>query len=232
MGKMCAPFEGFPPNSLYLEEVNTHELTEVFVDQASGAYSVELSPGSYIAYAWMPEYTFGGSYSQAVPCGEGGSCTDHSLITFAVAAGQTTNNVDVCDWDGGPGSVPLPPNGVSPEVLFGSISGTLSYPSEGIPPLVIVAYDVNSADYYFVLTQQNQGTYTIDVPCREPIMYMLTFRVMITAGPTTRLVLCGLSVECTDDTMIDVFVANNQDVAGIDPGDWYSSPGQQATKPE
>ncbi|KAA3648085.1 MAG: hypothetical protein DWQ07_03575 [Chloroflexi bacterium] len=219
-GKMCAPFEGFPPDSLYLEEVNTHELTEVLVDQGSGTYSVELSPGNYIAYAWMPEYTFGGSYSQAVLCGEGGSCTDHSLIIFTVVAGQTTSNIDVCDWDGGPGSVPLPPN-VDPSTLLGSISGSLSYPSEFIPPMVVVAYDVNSQDYYLVTTEQNQGTYTIEVP---PGVYHVYSYVEGDnySGAYNMAVLCGLDVSCTDATMIEVIVGNNLNVTGIDPGDWYS----------
>ncbi|HNH27774.1 MAG TPA: hypothetical protein PLR93_12175, partial [Anaerolineales bacterium] len=44
----------------------------------------------------------------------------------------------------------------------GSISGKLSYPSSGIPPLLVVAFSLNNVDYYWVQTAQNQSTYQMD----------------------------------------------------------------------
>ena len=42
------------------------------------------------------------------------------------------------------------------------------------------------------------------------------------SGAYNLAVLCDLDVSCTDATMMEVFVGNNQDVRGIDPTDWYS----------
>ena len=43
----------------------------------------------------------------------------------------------------------------------GSISGTLSYPSSFIPPLRVVAFQVNGFNYRWVDTMENQTTYQI-----------------------------------------------------------------------
>jgi hypothetical protein len=39
-----------------------------------------------------------GLYSQYVLCGLRATCTDHTLIEVAVAAGETRNDVDPSDW--------------------------------------------------------------------------------------------------------------------------------------
>jgi hypothetical protein len=44
----------------------------------------------------------------------------------------------------------------------GGISGQLSYPSDFIPPLQVVAFiATNASVYYYVDTPQNQSSYTI-----------------------------------------------------------------------
>jgi hypothetical protein len=42
------------------------------------------------------------------------NCEDHSLRPFAVDAGGATQNIDLCDWNGGPGAVPTPSTAEQP----------------------------------------------------------------------------------------------------------------------
>ena len=112
-GRICYPSDHIPPMTAYFQDVATSAVTTLGIGLNQGTYAINLPPATYLAYAWLPGFTMGGSYSQAVPCGLLASCTDHSLIPFGVTAGATTADIDICDWYGGPGSVPLPP-GASP----------------------------------------------------------------------------------------------------------------------
>ncbi len=113
-GQICYPSDMIPAMTAYFEETNTHILTTLPIAEDQGTYSIDLTPGTYHAYAWRDGYSFGGSYSQAVPCGLNVSCTDHSLIPILVTAGETVSDVDICDWYGESGDVPLPPGVVLP----------------------------------------------------------------------------------------------------------------------
>lgn len=114
-GLLCYPSEGVPPMELYFEEVNTQLVENFSHPGGTMDYSVDVPPGTYIAYAWRPpEYLIGGAYTQAVPCGLSVNCTDHSLIQFQVQAGQTTSNIDICDYYGEPGFIPQPAGVVPP----------------------------------------------------------------------------------------------------------------------
>jgi hypothetical protein len=110
-GQICYPSEGIPAMTAYFEDVVSHAVVSLAIAANQSSYTVDLTPGTYYAYAWVGEFAVGGSYSQAVPCGLTAACADHSLIPVNVMAGQTTSGVDICDWYGGPGSVPTPPPG-------------------------------------------------------------------------------------------------------------------------
>jgi hypothetical protein len=107
-------------------------------------------------------------------------------------------------------------------VAPGSISGTLSYPSEFIPPLRVVAFNVDGMLYRYVDTQQNQSTYQITglAPGKYHVVAYVIGGGL--AGGYTQMVPCGLSVNCTDHTLIDVTVNAGQDTPNIAPGDWYT----------
>lgn len=95
--------------TLYFENTETDELVTVSRAEGEGqAYQVELSAGTYVAYAWRTDGALGGSYTAAVPCGLTVECTDHSLLPFEVNAGTTVSGIDICDWYGKPGDVPTP----------------------------------------------------------------------------------------------------------------------------
>jgi CSLREA domain-containing protein len=108
MGAICYPSEGIPPMDLYFLNVGTQVVSPFPHMDGSANYNVDLDPGTYVAYAYPQGYSIGGSYSEAVLCGLSINCTDHTLIEFDVIAGQTTNDIDICDWYGDPADVPLP----------------------------------------------------------------------------------------------------------------------------
>ncbi|MEK7810060.1 MAG: hypothetical protein AAB571_13370 [Chloroflexota bacterium] len=125
-----------------------------------------------------------------------------------------------------PSATPIPQNG--------SISGTLGYPSSGIPPLEV--YAISKEDpkkYYFVKTVQNQTTFLIkDVAVGE--YYLVAYATVgnnTIAGGFTKAVPCGLSVSCTDHGLIAVSVKANAETRGIEIKDWYAPPDQFPPKP-
>jgi len=113
-GALCYPSEGIPPLTLYFENLDDASVYEFDHSDGTASYSADVSPGTYVAYAYEMTLMVGGSYSQAVPCGLSVNCTDHTLIQFPVVAGQTTSGVDICDYYGDPGDVPAPPGGLPP----------------------------------------------------------------------------------------------------------------------
>ncbi len=175
-GRICYPSEGIPPMTLYLESTLAGTTTEVAVAQNQGSFTVDLAPDTYIVYAWLPGFAIGGAYTPSVLCGLTTACTDHSLLPITVAAGSTVTGVDVCDWYGGPGSVPLPP-GVVPTPTTapiaspiqptntgtapGGISGTFSYPGT-VPIVTVLAFNLDSPFWWWVGTGSGQTWYEFD----------------------------------------------------------------------
>lgn len=120
---------------------------------------------------------------------------------------------------------------VAPAASTGSIAGTLSYPSEFIPPLRVAAFQVGSSQYYYVDTLENQGTYQIDnLPAATYHVVAYTMGGEL-AGGYTQAVPCGLSVDCNDHSLIDVNVTGGQVSAGVNPADWYAPEGTFPPKP-
>lgn len=110
-GRVCTPGAAVGDVDVYLQRVNTDDFTIVAISDPESSivsFTTEAPAGFYIAYAWKAEFRNGGSYSQLVTCGFQASCTDHTLVTFEVLAGQTTEGVDVCDWYARE-EVPYPP---------------------------------------------------------------------------------------------------------------------------
>ncbi len=105
----------------------------------------------------------------------------------------------------------------------GSISGHLSFPSELIPPLRVVAINQKTGKSYFVDTNGNQYTYQINhLPAGT---YHVIAYYQSLSGGYTEAVSCGLTVECNHHGLIDVAVSPGKDIPGVDPGDWYAPPG-------
>ncbi|MCL4271704.1 MAG: hypothetical protein KJZ72_19250 [Anaerolineales bacterium] len=119
-----------------------------------------------------------------------------------------------------------------PAVTTGSISGNLSFPSEGIPPLLVVAFNSETGQYYWVQTVQDQTTYQIDdlpVGSYTVFAYALPDGKMV--GAYDQFYVCGLHQGCNDLSLIEVEVQAGVVTPNIDPGDWYGDPTQWPSMP-
>ena len=127
-----------------------------------------------------------------------------------------------------------PATAITPSEVPGSIAGKLSYPADSLPPLRVVAFrevkGVKTKSYQYVEVF-NQNTYQINN--LKPgtywvIAYPITQAKQITPGLEggyTKAVGCGLSVNCTDHSLVEVQVNPGEVTNNIDPGDWYAPTG-------
>jgi hypothetical protein len=210
----------------YFQNTATGDFTTLDIQQNQSSYEIGLPPGTYVAFAWLPDFAIGGAYTLAVPCGLGVECVNHGLIAFTVAADAQTEGVDLCDWYGPEGSVPLPPgvavvetSTVTPtmtqppppptSVQLGGLAGSLSYPSEGIPQLVVVAFNTDTGYWWWVGTVVNQSSYGFsDIPAGR-------YQVVAYAPS-------GLEAGYASGTSLrTVVVQGGQTTSGIDLSDWY-----------
>lgn len=144
-----------------------------------------------------------------------------------------------------PSNVPATAEASPPAPLNGTITGKLSYPSEFIPPMRVVAFSLTDGKAYFLETAKNQSEYSFDVPVGT--YYVVSYPYEGTAGSTgqvnsytlgggpfaggyTQMVPCGLSTNCDDHSLIPVTVTEGQ-TAAADPGDWYAPEGTFPSMP-
>ena len=229
-GQLCFPSEGIPPMNLYLQQAGAAEPLVVPISQNQTTFSAKVPAGTYTAFAWLPDFSFGGSYSQMVSCGLSADCTDHTLLTFEVTGGATTASIDVCDWYSNPGDVPLPP-GAEVQSAPGSIAGSLSYPSEMIPAMQVVAFSADSDTWFVSATADGQASYQIDnLPAGEYFIVAYLFGGDFGGGYTAA-VACGLSVDCANHSLLPVVVQAGQVTTGANPADWYAPEGSFPANP-
>ncbi len=104
------PSSGVPDMDIYAVEVTdeAHEprvyKKRTFKSPAIVGFRIEgIVPGNYnvIARPVNIEYRDCGGYSASVLCGLAIECSDHSLISVRVKAGQTTKGIEVTDWYAG-----------------------------------------------------------------------------------------------------------------------------------
>lgn len=132
-GKICYPSEQIPAMTAYFEETSTHQFASLPISQNQTFYKINLSPGTYIAYAWLPDFSQGGSFSKAVPCGLTNGCNDHTPLPFTVQAGLSLTDIDICDWY----SPSLPPT--PPPPPGGGGASQASGPPSAIGPMLKVS---------------------------------------------------------------------------------------------
>lgn len=233
-GTLSYPADSLPAMRVAAFDTTTNQ--SFFVDTALNQSTYQLGglpAGSYYVVAYSlgggsfpPGYAAG--YSAAVPCGLTETCTDHSLSSVLVAPGQDTPGIRPADSNAR-GMPPMPgPStpGTATLPATSHIEGKLSYPSEFIPPLVVVAFTVGGGpgDYYYILTRQNQPAYSLPLPAGD--YYVLAYVVSSDyAGGFTPAVACGLGAGCDDHSLIPVHVDAGATVSGIDPLDWYAPEG-------
>src|SRR5215207_3100667 len=87
-GSLCYPSEFNPPLTLYFEKAGTVQNIQFSIPENQNVYSVPLPKGTYYAYAWAPVYNLEGAYVDS----------SQVMKTFVVRGGQTTANINLCDW--------------------------------------------------------------------------------------------------------------------------------------
>ena len=87
-GSLCYPSEFNPPMTLYFEKAGTVETIQFFIPENQNVYSVLLPAGRYYAFAWAPGYNLEGAYVNA----------NQIMKSFVVTGGQTTADINLCDW--------------------------------------------------------------------------------------------------------------------------------------
>ena len=169
---------------------------------------------------------------QLTKAAEGTGIPGEDAISTQLSQQLTEIAGQFSDQPGGTDNIPTntPPGGLS-----GSIEGNLSYPSEGIPPMAVVAFRVGGQpnEYYYVVTGANQSTYelvNLPVGTYSIVAYpMLEGNTL--AGGYTQAVPCGLSANCTDHSFISVPVSAGSATLGANPTDWYAPQGSFPPNP-
>jgi len=216
-GRVCYPGGAGPQMTLYFQEQESKQVTELPLAAGRTNYAIRLPPGEYIAYAWLDDFSRGGLYSKVVIC-EGENCFDHNPVTFQVTEAQVVEGIDICDWFA-PLTVPYPP-GVDPDALTGDITGRILYPGGRAPELKIVAYNRGTGTWQYYLF--NEGSSSYNLPNLLPGVYVI--------------------VAYTDDgeagghanaehVLIEVRVRPGQRTEGVDINDWKAPKGAFPSDP-
>jgi len=120
-------------------------------------------------------------------------------------------------------------------VMPGSISGTVTFPSEGLPAQRVCAVPVNGVDAEAFCVDTNDESPTpadFSIKRLPPGGYFVYAQLKDPGAigsdiPTTfkayydEYVRCGLKYECKDTTRIVVHVSAGADTPNILPHDWY-----------
>ena len=91
-GSLCYPSEFNPPMTLYFEKAGSVERIQFAIPENQNFYSVLLPNGTYHAYAWAPGYNLEGAYVDG----------NRLMKTFVVSGGETTTDINLCDWSPNP----------------------------------------------------------------------------------------------------------------------------------
>ena len=218
-GKVCFPGGDIPAMSAYFEETENETLVNLPITAGQSYYEVNLPAGTYIAYAWLVDFSRSGLYSRAVPCGLTAGCDDHKLLPFTIKPGEVIEDIDLCDWHAGPFNVPYPP-GVDEGKLTGNISGGISYVEDIIPSLRVVAFNQKTSYYYWVHTLTGQASYALtDLPPGS--YHMVAYDDDGRAGGHAR----------ADHTLVEVVVRAGETTTGIDINDWEAPAGAYPPDP-
>ncbi len=127
--------------------------------------------------------------------------------------------------------ISIPTETTTDTFRVGIVNGKLSYPSEFIPAQRVILYAANDfTQYYSIDTAVNQSTYTIQIP--EGTYFVVSYVIdsPLSAGYTTS-VPCGLTVDCTDHSLIPIAVTAGDTINDINPVDWYAPQGTFPPRP-
>lgn len=104
---------------------------------------------------------------------------------------------------------------------LGTIRGTLSFPSEDLPPLMVCAAP-REGEPFCTQTIEGQSSYSLLVPEGRYVVYVDESNRTGIRAYWSEAVKCGLSADCKDHSPIEIEVRADQEAAA-DPQDWYAS---------
>ncbi len=110
---------------------------------------------------------------------------------------------------------------------YGTITGSLSFPSEEIPEMTVCAEAINTKEE-FCTNERMTGDdyqyglgYNLYLPAGEYFVYAKLANDPYKAY-YSEFVTCGLSVDCPSHQPIKVTVTAGETTSGVDPQDWYN----------
>jgi hypothetical protein len=122
-------------------------------------------------------------------------------------------------------------------ISLGAISGRISYPSESIPVLALIAIRADDPGTYRVLHAQRvpPGPTSYTMAAVEPGVYAVVAFVEGQGSGLeaayTAAVTCGLTASCTDHALVRVTVRGGETVTGVDVTDWNSAAAALPVRP-
>ncbi len=151
-------------------------------------------------------------------CGAGAPASDIDSIVQATFAALTEQSPP-------PTSAPELP-AEQPPAQLGGIAGQLGYPSSFIPPMYVVAFEVNGKGFHAVTTNLGDTAYQIEnLPPGEYYVVAYPIDSITYPGGYSQAVPCGLSVDCADHSLIPVTVTGGEVTQGANPTDFYAPEG-------
>ena len=162
----------------------------------------------------IPNY---GTINPAVPTSDAGQISRVVQATFAAMTAQPVSHATSA----------IPSAAATLSGATGSLTGTLSYAADSLPPMYVTAFQVGTQSYRYVITKAGQTSFEIDdLPAGKYHVVAYTiggggFPAGL-AGGFTKAVTCGLTASCTDHSLVDVEVKPAQTATGVNPVDWYA----------
>ncbi|MBA9079904.1 hypothetical protein [Rufibacter quisquiliarum] len=119
------------------------------------------------------------------------------------------------------------------EGKLGSVKGTLCYPGHYIPQMNVYIKNAKTGNVYKTLVKENKKTFQFsNIPTGTYVAYAYTVKKTFTdsngnsskgSGGYTKMVPCGLSVNCKDHTLIEFKVIAAKTTSNIEICDWYGA---------
>jgi Tol biopolymer transport system component len=111
---------------------------------------------------------------------------------------------------------PIPSTGV--------VMGKICFPGSFIPSMTVYFQDITTSEFTQMQVAENQNNYTFELEFGEYVAFAPLQDVGETpfGGMYSAAVPCGLSVECTDHSLVEFSVMPGETTKGIDICDWYA----------
>lgn len=142
---------------------------------------------------------------------------------------QPTATCPICPTSE-PTAIPIPPTETPVPTATveatGSVSGRLGYPSEMVPPLRIVAFNILTGEYYWqntVLNQMNYRFEALPVGTYHVLAYLIDNPTRTFYAAYSNFVTCGYLESCTYHSLVSVEVKAGMETTNVDPNDWYGA---------